>query len=450
MSIRATLIAAVLFVSVVPAARAADEYCESAATDCRARLLYYINRESIGIDVGTLEISDPLIVDALIARFRAGVAVRLIVEPRRNWTTPAQVTALERLAAAGIPMRYKPGGYIVHWKMMVFAGQHRVQFGEALFTTSYLVPVTPYVDFYQDPLYFTDIPALVTSFQRAFDDAWVDTVNFANLANAASAPVRTYPLYPIDPSINLVPFQNFATRSRPLYDAETQRIDAIVYKVTDAIHADAMIRAVRRGVPVRLVTEPLRYRDSTNVWHAYHLDRMYAAGVQVRERAHRGFLHQKTTLLYGQGRTIYGSGNWTTESSQYQYEQNYFATSPSFFEWFRQVFERKWTTAETKAFVPQPPGAPTYTAPANAATGQPTTVTLTWRPGPWGARADVYFGTTANPPPLYRQNLTAGPNGTARLTIAGLVPGTRYYWGVVSKTMAGAVRAGTVWSFVTG
>src|SRR3954454_7709369 len=141
-----------------------------------------------------------------------------------------------------------------------------------------------------------------------------------------------------------------------------------MYKITDTIHTDAMLRAVKRGVPVRLITEPTRYRNKENVWQAYNLDRMYAAGVKIRERAHLGFLHQKTTLLYSQLRTIFGSSNWTTASNGSQYEHNYFATDATFFGEFRAIFARKWSSSsETRAFVPLAPDAPVYVAPANAA-----------------------------------------------------------------------------------
>ena len=158
----------------------------------------------------------------------------------------------------------------------------------------------------------------------------------------------------------------------------------IMYKITEMLHPDAMIRAVKRGVPVRIITEPTRYRNTDNVWQAYNLDRMYAAGVKIRERAHLGFLHQKTTLLYSQGRAIFGSSNWTTASNGSQYEHNYFATDPAFFAWFQKVFARKWaSSSETRAFKPLPPDTPVYVAPANAVSGQSTTVTLSWKPGPW-------------------------------------------------------------------
>ena len=119
---------------------------------------------------------------------------------------------------------------------------------------------------------------------------------------------------------------------------------------------------------------------------------MYAAGVKIRERAHLGFLHQKTTLLYSQGRAIFGSSNWTTASNGSQYEHNYFATDPAFFAWFQKVFARKWaSSSETRAFKPLAPDTPVYVAPANAVSGQSTTVTLSWKPGPWAHGADVYL-----------------------------------------------------------
>jgi phosphatidylserine/phosphatidylglycerophosphate/cardiolipin synthase-like enzyme len=236
-------------------------------------------------------------------------------------------------------------------------------------------------------------------------------------------------------------------RDRNRYDAETGSIDVIMYKITEATHADAMIHAVQRGVRVRLITEPTRYRNPDNVWQAYFLDRMYAAGVSIRDRAHLGFLHQKTTLLYAQRLAIFGSSNWTNASNRTQYEHNYFSTDPAFFEWFRKVFVRKWNSStETKGFVPLPPDRPVYTGPPNTAGGQPTTIVLSWKPGLWAHRADLYLGTSSTPV-LFMKDVAVSPNTTKRLTISGLLPGRSYYWKIVSKTMAGKTAAGPIWSF---
>src|SRR6185295_13284084 len=326
--------------AVQPGAAAADSICEARLTECRSGLIAYINRETIGLDIGMEEMTDQSIADAVIARFRARVPVRVIVEPRRNAAEPRNATTLAALKAAGVPMRYRKVGDIVHWKTMIFAGQDTVEFSAVQFTASYLVPVQPGVNFTQDPLFYSTSTAFVQSFERKFDDAWTDTVNFAEYANSPTV-ARVYPLYTVDPALNFVPAQNFGTRSKPLYDAETTAIDVIMYKITENVHADAMIRAVKRGVPVRIITEPTRYRSKDNVWQAYNLDRMWAAGVQIRDRAHLGFLHQKTTLLYAQGRTIFGSSNWTTASNGTQYEHNYFSTDAAFFTAFQTIFSRK-------------------------------------------------------------------------------------------------------------
>jgi phosphatidylserine/phosphatidylglycerophosphate/cardiolipin synthase-like enzyme len=433
-----------LLLVAVPAVASADQWCEPAGTDCRAVMVGFVNREKVRLDVAIESIKDDsYLVDAIIARHKAGVPVRMIVEPRAD--TPLSV--LDKLKAAGVPMRRKASGSLLHWKMFIFTGQTTVEFAATNMTKSYLVPVTPYVNFTQDATYFSDDPAILQSFQRKFDDAWVDTVNLTTYANVVT-PQRAYPLYAIDRSLSFVPAENFATRSKPLYDAEAAKIDVLMYKITEMSHADGLIRAVKRGIPVRLITEPSRYRNTANVWQAYNIDRLYAAGVKIRDRAHLGFMHQKTTLLYGQKMAIYGSSNWTKESNATQYEHNYFSTKPDFFEFLRQVFERKWGSAETKAFVPLPPGVPVYVAPANTAAGQPTTVTLSWKTGPWGIKADVYFGASSTPP-LFRANMAAGPSTTAKVSITGLVPGATYHWKIVSRTMAGKTAAGPVWSFGT-
>ena len=343
MRVLVSLCAAIL---LVPAwSQAAETFCEPAGTDCRARLLPFIRNERMRLDLATEEITDPLIVDAIIARFRAGVPVRMLVEPRRNGDEPLNGPALAKLKAAGVPMRYKSVGDVLHWKMMIFAGQHTVEFGAAQFTQKYLVPVQPFVNFTQDPIVFSNTTAIVQSFERKFDDAWTDVVNFSNYGNAAVvSPV--YGAFPIHPSLNFVPAENFGARAKLLYDAETQAIDVIMYKITDPVAPDAMIRAVKRGVPVRIIVEPDRYRNPANTWQAYYLDKMWAAGVQIRNRKHLGFLHQKTALLYSQTRTIFGSSNWSTASSKTQYEHNYFATDSVFFNWFRQVFIRKWASTD--------------------------------------------------------------------------------------------------------
>jgi hypothetical protein len=232
-----------------------------------------------------------------------------------------------------------------------------------------------------------------------------------------------------------------------------------MYRVTDQAHVDAIINAHRRGVPVRIYTEQQMYRDRSQLWHSMSIDKFYLAGIPIRDRAHGGLNHEKLVLLYGQQLTIFGSSNMTSKSSDSQHEHNYFTRKPHIFQWFVDQFERKWNNSnpvgalETKPFAPLRPDAPVYKALADGAVGVPTTgAKLTWYGGPWAHLYDIYLGTTSVPP-LFMANRALGPSATTSqnqsFTLPALLPGTTYYWKVVSKTMAQLGKSGAVRSFTT-
>jgi hypothetical protein len=229
-----------------------------------------------------------------------------------------------------------------------------------------------------------------------------------------------------------------------------------VFRVTDHRQADAMIRAVARGVPVRLLTEPSEYRNPVRVFDSKHVDRMFMGGVQIKIRKHAGLTHEAAVVMHGLGEVIFGSSNWTTASASYQDEHNYFYNpslgKPWFFQWFADQFENKWNnTANFVAFQPLPPDAPLYVSPLNVASGLSSTATLTWDGGPWAHLYDIYFGTSPTPP-LVASNLEVGsPEAGQRETfrVNNLQPGTTYYWRVVGKTWAQLGKSGPTWSFTT-
>ena len=446
---------AVALVGYPHLAGAADQLCDTSFQDCRAPLLTLIANEDVRIDVAFILMEDDTIANALISRFKARVPVRVLMDPRRNSVSPRNATILQKLAAAGIPMRGKTSGGTMHWKFMLFQGQQKLEMGAANFSDYYLIPVTPYVNYTDEAVFITDDAAVVNSFKTRMDDAWLDTTQTVNYANIPGSLARAYDTFPIDPTLLFVPWENFARRAVPLYDAETVGIDVLMYKITEASHADGLIRAARRLPPgsVRLIVEPSWYRNPANVWQAYHVDRLYASGVKIRVRSHLGFMHQKTVLLKGQAMSIFGSSNWTSESNKSQHEHNYFTKKSGIFAWLKANFSRKWSNstgnAETAAFVPAPPGTPVYSAPANSSSGQLLTgLYLTWKPGPWAHRADVYFGTTSIPPRV-ATNVAVSPSSTKKYPLGVLVSGRTYYWQIVSKTMANKEAAGPVWSFTT-
>jgi phosphatidylserine/phosphatidylglycerophosphate/cardiolipin synthase-like enzyme len=457
LTIRRHVFAAVLFAAAFPRpARAADTLCDPSHANCRTALLSLIGSEKVGIDVAFWFMEDARYESAIVSRFRAGVPVRILVDPRANATEPLNAQLLAEFKQAGIPMRYRAAGGILHWKMMLFAGQDTVEFGSANFSPDGFVPETPYTNYVDETVYVTSDAAIVDSFKTEFDNSWTDTTTFKNYANITHALARTYPTFPLDKDLNFPPSQNYATRAVSAYNKEASGIDVIMYRITDRRHTDAMISAHGRGVTVRMIVDNSQYRTARYLWDAWNVDRLYAAGIPLRWRGHAGQNHEKLVLLHGQALAIFGSSNWTSASASSQQEHNYFTTKSALFAFLSTEFARMWHNstgaAETVPFAPLPPDKPSNRSPANGTTVSGTSATLKWYGGPWAHVYDVYFGTT-NPPALGVSNQALGPSTSSTvlqsIKAANLQPHTTYYWKIVSKTMAHKTASGSVWSFRT-
>ena len=457
-----------LLLAAAAPVRAQDRLCDPGNEDCRAILINYIRNETVAIDVAFWFMEDARYANELILKWRAGIPVRVLIDPRANTDYPLNGQRLAELQAAGIPMRKRLTSNILHWKMMLFHAQNVVEFSGANYSADAWRPTTatPYENYVDEAIYFTSDTGIVNSFRTRFDDQWIDTAGWANYANVTGSLVRRYGVFAKDPSLNFPPEENYRTRSVKAYDAERRKIDVVMYRITDRTHADKMLAAVSRGIPVRLITEPEQYRDASRMWHAWNVDRLYMGGVQIRQRAHQGLNHQKSVILYDQDSAggdqpmvIFGSSNWTSPSAAGQLEHNIFTTKPPIVSWFISQFERKWNNGggilENVDFVPLPPDAPTNPVPANGTGNVATTVRLTWYGGPWAHLYDVYFGTTPDPTTPIALNLAESSSKTATSTFSYTVPftlrtGTRYYWKVVAKTMALQARSSPVWTFTTG
>ena len=439
---------------------AQERLCDPSFEDCYTPLIQTVQAETAGIDVALYMIELPGLADAIIARYQAGVPVRLTVELRASAKFPGNQTLLDRFKAAGIPMRYKLGDGIVHAKMLLFAGQNKVVFSSSNFGDGDLRPYEPYVNYVDGAWYFTDDALVVNSFKTHYDDIWTNTSLYGDYANIVAPPARNYQTYAIDPSLDFLqnknPAEDYGARTIALIDRETRKIDMTMYRLTDTSICDALLRALARGVEVRLLAEPNEYRFDASRTGAeltgpYNVDRLYAAGVQIRMRKHLGLTHQKSLSLYAQGLTIFGSSNWSWQSFNYQEEHNYFTNKPWFFQWFVNQFNRKWNSAtEFEPFVPLPPTPPVNLSPANGATVG-SSVLLNWEGGRWAHKYDVYLGPNENSLSLIGANVitgTLGTDGSESYQVSGLASGV-YCWRIVGKTMANQSAVGPISCFTS-
>jgi len=456
-----------LMIGLLPArARAAESLCDASFQDCRGPLVNLIKNENVGLDVAFWFMEDARLSAEIIKRWQAGVPVRVIIDQRAFATHPVDEQIVQTFVNAGIPIRQRnlANKDILHWKMMLFAGQNTVEFSGANYSPTAFVPEQPYVNFEDEAIFFTDDPNVVNSFRTKYDDLWMDTTVYLNYANINNPPARVYPIYPKDPELNFPQQESYANRLLGRYPKEQQQIDVIMFRISDERESNAVIAAVQRGIPVRLITDLDEYREPSRQWVSYNLDKMWAAGVQFRVRAHAGLNHQKLVLFHKNSlnpMSVFGSSNWTGPSDNKQQEHNYFTQKQWMFDWFLAMFERKWNNTnpvgsiETTDFIPLPPDKPVNSSPANLASSQLTTgMSLKWNGGWYAHYYDVYFGEDPNPP-LYQANLHLGPTDWStpktiqKLTLPTLQSGTTYYWRVVSRTMSGLTAKGPTWSFTT-
>jgi phosphatidylserine/phosphatidylglycerophosphate/cardiolipin synthase-like enzyme/regulation of enolase protein 1 (concanavalin A-like superfamily) len=461
-------------------AQTTEWLCDASYENCRDPLVNLIRNETVGIDVAFWFMEDARLSSEIVKRWQAGVPVRVIIDqralPAYGGTHPVEVDILQQLVDAGIPIRQRALSQsdILHWKMMLFNGQNMVEFSGANYSPTAFVPQTPYVDFEDEAIYFTGDPNVVNSFRTKYDDLWVDTTVYSDYANITAPLTRLYPIYTKDPELNFPQQESYANRLLGKYPKEMSRIDVIMFRITDERETNAAITALQRGIPVRLITDLDEYREPSRQWVSYNIDKLWAAGVKLRVRAHQGLNHQKLVLFYSQALSVFGSSNWTSASDNRQQEHNYFTVKPWIFQYFTTQFERKWCSgpwasgppnecvgkqnpvgsAETTDFTPLPPDKPVSSSPANNAVGQSTTnLKLKWDGGYYAHYYDVYFGLDPNPP-LYQANLHLGPHvyGSSTIqsiTLPTLQSGTTYYWRIVSRTMAGLQAAGPIYSFKT-
>ncbi len=458
----------VLSTAAPAAAQQYNRLCDPGFEDCRAPLIQLIRNERVGIDVGFWFMEDTRYATELIAKWRAGVPVRVMMDTQAisQFGYGGAKVPLQMLKDAGVPIREKTGtAGIFHWKTMIFAGLNVVEFSGANYSGEAFVYSTPYQNYIDEVIVFSEEPSIVNSFKTKYDDIWTDVTTgnqkFANYANITGPLVRHHLTFPQDAELQFSPWTSFASRSVARYKAETianaGRIDAIMFRITDKRHSDQMIAAVARGVPVRLITEQTQYRDPLRLWHSWNVDRMHMAGIQVRHRAHAGLSHEKLTVLHGQRMAIMGSSNWTSASDQSQHEHNIFTIKSWMYDWAVDHFNRKWNNtgpvAETMPFVPLAPDAPVAKQPLDGAQNQPLTHTLMWHAGLWAHKYDVYFGTSPTNLTKIVNDQELGPSETSTdyvtWNISGLTEATTYYWKVVSRTMANKEKFGPVWSFRT-
>jgi hypothetical protein len=496
---------ALALVALAPSSAAAAEKMYFPAVDNVTDVLVNkIRAETVRVDISCWYLTEHSISIALINKYKSGVPVRLLGDRGSMFEIDPR-TKLEFywLANQGLPirLRYEPTWYpeINHWKATIFVGQNLVAFGSANYTPFELANFsTPdRIDYKDESVLLTDDPSLVKAFKTKFDRFWNDTTpeaesiggnppyfknwedacateftgNCADYGNYVAqnsdlhAPmvINTQRLeldYPTDlPDMVWGQGTKFNDRLVQEINRENNRVDFVIYRLTVDNITQALLDKFRSGVPVRLIVEPNEYlnRKWPEFWltHA-NIDKLYAAGIAIKQRTHNGLTHMKALVT-----SNYATNGSSNFAAAWQRDHNYFipaATKPATYQAVADRVQGMWAnTRDFADFVPQPPDPPTLASPGSSSSNVPTTTSLVWNIAPFAVSYDVYLGTS-------QANMTLAGNVPAQLVnsppstyswtpASALQPGTTYFWKVISRTNATAVTAvaavSPIWAFTT-
>lgn len=261
--------------------------------------------------------SEPRIVEAVVARRAAGVAVRVMLNPKRSGGDRANDETFHRLEAAGVAVRWaNPKFYVTHEKSIVVDGR------AALIATFNLCE--KYFTVTRDYGVVTQDPARVAQVVEGFDADW-EQRDWAPDADAGLL------------------WSNANSRGQmcAFLDAAHSSLDVQHPKFVDATVLDRLLEASERGVHIRVLCGGRHGISDWDVLDTFSSLRMLRRfGVKIhKQKNHR--LHAKLLLADGH-HALVGSMNIDRSAFDLRRELGATFTDHEVVRRLRDVFETDW------------------------------------------------------------------------------------------------------------
>ncbi|XP_063981751.1 mitochondrial cardiolipin hydrolase [Diachasmimorpha longicaudata] len=167
-------------------------------------------------------------------------------------------------------------------------------------------------------------------------------INEALIFNFESAYCREHAMrqavcdIPHCPGRNIKKLVNF-------FDSVKETLDVCIYILTYKDISDAIIRAHRRGINIRLIVDSGMSETSSC---STQLSRMRRAGIKIRmHRSTVSLMHHKFAIR-DEKLMILGSSNWTMQAFFGNYDASLITNEPELVRVFSTEFNRMWSTMD--------------------------------------------------------------------------------------------------------
>lgn len=156
---------------------------------------------------------------------------------------------------------------------------------------------------------------------------WLEACNKALLPSVPSIPIAEVHISPGDACLG---------RIRSLIEAANHSLDICVFTITDDRITERILRAHRRGVNVRVITD-----DQKSLDRGSDIEELASMGVPVRTDQSPHHMHHKFALVDRQ-LLVNGSYNWTRSAADKNEENVIITDDPRLVGKFTDEFERLW------------------------------------------------------------------------------------------------------------
>jgi phosphatidylserine/phosphatidylglycerophosphate/cardiolipin synthase-like enzyme len=124
-----------------------------------------------------------------------------------------------------------------------------------------------------------------------------------------------------------------------------KNLDIAIYSFTDQSVAEEIVKAKKRGVSVRLISDR---EQSDGKYQKSVLEKLTQAGIPIRTDSHAGIMHLKVTIADSKIATT-GSYNYTKSAEQKNDEVFVTLNDPKIASGFEKEFNRMWNDQDNFA-----------------------------------------------------------------------------------------------------